>query len=89
MDASKQSLSKTASLSIRYSLKTVDKDKDQQIVYRQQLICRVFFIEYSTKTLPNVIRYSAKKVVVMASGDDDGACAECPPSDSRQRLPLC
>jgi hypothetical protein len=30
-----------------------------------------------------------RKVIVTTSGDGDGACAECPPSDTWQRLTLC
>jgi hypothetical protein len=30
-----------------------------------------------------------RKIIVTAPGDGDGACAECPLSDTRQMLPLC
>jgi hypothetical protein len=57
-------------------------------------IDNAFFIEYFLSDIrQRLCRVSLgilqKKVTVTTPGDGDGACAECPPRDTRQRLPLC
>jgi hypothetical protein len=57
-------------------------------------ISNSFFAEYFlSATKQRLCRVSLgtrqRNVAVTAPGDVDGACAECPPSDTRQRLTLC